>query len=59
MAAFAAILVGGSIDLREMRRSLRSWLEATDATAHTRDSVVLATTRLRQMRLRTASQTGR
>ena len=43
MAAFAATLVGGAIELREMRQSLRTWLELTTATAHTRDSVVLAT----------------
>ena len=43
MAAFAATLVGGPIELRKMRQSLRSWLELTTSTAHTRDSVVLAT----------------
>ena len=43
MAAFAATLSRGPIDLREMRQSLRSWLELTTATARTRDSVVLAT----------------
>ena len=42
MAAFAATLTGGPIELRGMRRSLRSWLELTTATARTRDSVVLA-----------------
>ena len=41
--AFAATLVDGPIELREMRQSLRSWLELTTATARTRDSVVLAT----------------
>lgn len=43
MAAFAATLVRGPIELRGMRQSLRSWLELTTATARTRDSVVLAT----------------
>ena len=43
MAAFAATLVRGPIELRELRRSLRSWLDLTTATAHTRDAVVLAT----------------
>ena len=43
MAAFAATLVRGPGELREMRQSLRSWLELTTATARTRDSVVLAT----------------
>lgn len=42
MAAFAATLAHGPDELREMRQSLRSWLELTTATAHTRDSVVLA-----------------
>lgn len=43
MAAFTATLGRGPIELREMRQSLRSWLELTTATARTRDSVVLAT----------------
>ena len=42
MAAFAANLERGPIELRELRPSLRSWLELTTATARTRDSVVLA-----------------
>ena len=43
MAAFTATLVRGPIELRELRQSLRSWLELTTAAAHTRDSIVLAT----------------
>jgi len=43
MAAFAATLERGPSELRELRQSLRSWLELTSATARTRDSVVLAT----------------
>lgn len=43
MAAFTATLVDGPIALREMRHSLRSWLELTAATARIRDSVVIAT----------------
>ena len=43
MAAFAVTLSRGPIELRELRQSLRSWLELTTATARTRDSVVLAT----------------
>lgn len=43
MAAFAATLERGPVELGELRQSLRSWLELTTATARTRDSVVLAT----------------
>ena len=43
MAAFAATLVRGPIELRGMRQLRRSWLEQTDATAELRDAVVLAT----------------
>jgi two-component sensor histidine kinase len=43
MAAFAATLERGPIELRELRQSLRSWLELTTAAARIRDSVVLAT----------------
>ena len=43
MAGFATTLERGPTELRELRRSLRSWLELTAATARTRDSVVLAT----------------
>ena len=43
MAAFAATLLHGPIELRGMRKCLRSWLEQTTATARTCDSVVLAT----------------
>lgn len=43
MAAFAATLSRGPSELRVMRRSLRSWLERTTATARTRDAVLLAT----------------
>lgn len=43
MAAFAATLEGDPIELRELRQSLRSWLEHSTATARIRDSVVLAT----------------
>lgn len=43
LAAFAATLLRGPIDLREMRHSLASWLELTDARADVRDAVLLAT----------------
>ena len=43
MAAFAATLLHGPIELRGMRKCLRSWLGQTTATARTRDSIVLAT----------------
>lgn len=43
MAAFAATLLRGPIELRDLRHSLRSWLELTTATARTCDPVVLAT----------------
>ena len=43
MAAFAATLLRGPIDLRGMRNLLTSWLELTDATAVVRDAVLLAT----------------
>ena len=43
MAAFAATLLRGPIDLRGMRHLLTSWLELTDATAGVRDAVLLAT----------------
>lgn len=43
MAAFAATLLRGPTELREMRHLLTSWLELTDATAGARDAVLLAT----------------
>jgi anti-sigma regulatory factor (Ser/Thr protein kinase) len=43
MAAYAVILFGGPTELRGMRHSLTMWLERTDATADTRDAVLLAT----------------
>jgi anti-sigma regulatory factor (Ser/Thr protein kinase) len=43
VAAFAATLLRGPIDLREMRHLLTSWLELTDAKADVRDAVLLAT----------------
>lgn len=43
MAAFAATLLRGPIELRGMRQLLTSWLEQTDATAEVRDAVMLAT----------------
>ena len=43
MAAFAATLIRGPTELREMRHSLTSWLGRTDATAAVRDAVLLAT----------------
>ena len=43
MAAFAATLLGGPTDLREMRHLLTSWLGLTNATAVVRDAVLLAT----------------
>jgi anti-sigma regulatory factor (Ser/Thr protein kinase) len=43
MAAFAATLLHGPTELREMRHSLTSWLGQTDATAGVRDAVLLAT----------------
>ena len=43
MAAFAATLLRGPIDLREMRHLLTSWLELTDAKPSVCDAVLLAT----------------
>ena len=43
MAAFAATLLRGPTELREMRHLLTSWLGQTDATAVVRDAVLLAT----------------
>jgi anti-sigma regulatory factor (Ser/Thr protein kinase) len=43
MAAFAATLIRGPTELREMRHLLISWLGRTDATAAVRDAVLLAT----------------
>jgi len=43
MAAFAATLLRGPTELREMRHLLTSWLGRTDATAVVRDAVLLAT----------------
>ena len=43
MTDFAATLVRGPVDLREMRHLLTSWLELTDAEPPVRDAVVLAT----------------
>jgi anti-sigma regulatory factor (Ser/Thr protein kinase) len=43
MTAFAATLLKGPADLREMRQLLTVWLERTDATADVRDAVILAT----------------
>ena len=43
MAAFAATLLHGPTELREMRHLLTSWLGQTDATGVVRDAVLLAT----------------
>jgi anti-sigma regulatory factor (Ser/Thr protein kinase) len=43
MAAFAATLLRGPTELREMRHLLTSWLGQTDSTAVMRDAVLLAT----------------